>query len=399
MAMQTSESIKLRELDACHKQRKKQGYRWLVESRIGGKRQRKFFPHGKKAEAEAYKTELEGRLGKVSESHRKLISEALLTEAASAQEILTPYNETITKAVAFYVEYLEKQANRDMTPIDDVAEIAARIMEGKGGTKGHMKKTRAIWSKASDYFDNAPLTSVSGDQLEEWIESFGFKSSTTCANYRTALHTLYSAAVSKGIVEKNLAADLPDYKRKSCNEVLSPGEVASILAECDDEILPAITICFFCGIRPDYLAGEISRLDWKDIKLAKRRIRLGSSGTKTKEFRSVTIPENLAAWLEPFAKPSGPVVGNKGRFRRLWVEAREQGLERAWPHDATRNSFASYHMELCGNEFETATQTGHSDIKTLRDHYKDLVDHDDAVAYFEIRPASESDVIPITKAV
>ena len=398
--MQRGELIKLRELDINHKQRKKQGYRWLVESRVGGKRQRKFFPHGQKAEAEAHKAKLEKSLRlslKVSERHRTLIDEALLTESASAQESLKPYGETITKAVAFYIEHLNKQASKDMTPIDNVAEIAARIMECENVSGNHLKKTRSIWTKLSKHFDNAPLSALTSDQLADWIESLAFKSTTTKANYRTALHTLYSTAIAKGIVEKNAAASLPKYPKKSCTEVLTPSEVASILAACDDKILPAIAICFFCGVRPDYLAGEISRLDWKDIKLAKRRIRLDSRLGKTKEFRSVTIPENLAAWLEPFAKSSGLVIGKN--FRKLWEQARKQGLKRAWPHDATRNSFASYHMELCGNESETATQTGHSHIKTLRDHYKDLVDHEDAVAYFEIYPASESDVIPITKAV
>lgn len=396
--MQAGAKITLRELKPSHQQRKKRGYRWLVESRIGGDRKRKFFKHGEKDKAVAYKEGLEQTLDKVSASHRKIISEALLTEAASASEALRPYDESISKAVAFYIEHLEKVASRDATSIDDVAEIAARVMKDKNATPRHIDKTRSKWTKLADFFDNAPLSSLTTLDLEKWIESFGFKSSTTRANYRTSLHSLFSVALSEEIIEKNVASKLPKYERRSCNGILTPGEVANLLACCDEEILPAVAICFFSGIRPDYTAGEISRLDWKDVKLAKRRIRLGADNTKTNEFRSVTITDNLAAWLEPYDKPSGPVVINESRFRRLWKEARSKGLKRTWPHDATRNSFASYHMELHGDEFKTATQTGHSDIKTLRDHYKDLIDdHEDAVAYFEIRPASSSDIIPISK--
>lgn len=389
--------VKLRELEKEHVQRAKRGYRYMVESRIGGKRQRKFFKHGEKSAAEAHQTKLEKSIGKVSETHAKLINESLMTEAATAQENLKPYGKTITKAVSFYIEHLEKEARRDKTPIEDVAEMATKIMQGKGGSKDHIKQSRSKWTKLSDHFTNAAFSSLKLKDLKDWIEGFGFSSSTTRANYRTALHTLYSAAIEEGIVEKNLAAKLPNYKRKSCNEVLSPSEVASILTECDDEILPAIAICFFCGIRPDYEGGEISRLDWGSVKLAKRKITLRSGETKTEEFRSVTIPDNLAAWLAPFAKSAGPVVGSKGRFRRLWEEARKKGLKRAWPYDATRNSFASYHMELYDDEFKTATQTGHSSVKTLRDHYKDLVDKEDAEAYFDIFPANDSDIIPIAK--
>ncbi len=72
----------------------------------------------------------------------------------------------------------------------------------------------------------------------------------------------------------------------------------------------------FSGIRPDYLNGELSRLAWSDIRLARRIIRLDGSITKTGNSRTVEISDNLAAWLEPHAQQTGRLIESPGRFRK-----------------------------------------------------------------------------------
>ena len=58
MEMQAPAKVTLRELDKKHAQRKKQGYRWLVEARINGRRTRKFFHQREKTKAEDYKRDV-----------------------------------------------------------------------------------------------------------------------------------------------------------------------------------------------------------------------------------------------------------------------------------------------------------------------------------------------------
>jgi integrase len=371
-------------------------YRYEVDGRpLGQKRKR--FKHGDKKSAELYAIEITSNARKVAASNRSFISDDLLKEATEGAQKLAPFGKSIADAIEFYIQHLTSESEKDLTSISEVANQRLSKMLKEGKTRQHINKTKSIWDKLSNAFDDAPISSLTVDDLEFWIDSFEFNSSTTKANYRTALNILFNHALKRGIITNNVAQSVAEYEKRTSTDFLTPEQVSQLLSHCPEEIIPAIAICFFCGIRPDYLNGEISRLDWKDIRLHKKVIRLDGRKTKTKEFRTVNIEPNLVAWLEPHAKAAGLVGANKSRFRRLWEQARKDaGLWGAnWPHDATRNSFATYHIELYGNEFKTATQTGHGDVKTLRKNYKDLTDKEDAIDYFSITPATVANIIPL----
>ena len=82
--------VAVREIDPQNKQRTSRGYRWLVESRINGKRIRKYFKRGEKSEAIRYREELFRQANEVRKQDRQLIAGNLLHEAVTAHRALSP---------------------------------------------------------------------------------------------------------------------------------------------------------------------------------------------------------------------------------------------------------------------------------------------------------------------
>jgi integrase len=79
---------------------------------------------------------------------------------------------------------------------------------------------------------------------------------------------------------------------KGDTEIFEPRVIQALLDDClknNLELLPFRVIGFFCGVRPD---GELPRLDWSDIDLTDKVLRLRAEITKKKRLRFVDVSEN-----------------------------------------------------------------------------------------------------------
>ena len=370
-------------------------YRYEVDGRpLGQKRKR--FKHGELEEAEAFLKEISTNFSKVAESNRKLVTENLLTEATEGAKKLAQYDATLADAVKFYIAYLEEQEGKNVTPISQVVGALRDTKEKEGCSKKYQDDLRIRLNLFEQAFENRPLSSLTSEELQVWIDSRGNK--TTQANYRRILNVLFNYAKKKEIINVNPIDKVDSVKAQTAKGFLTVEETAALLHHCPAEIIPAVAIMVFAGVRPDAQNGEMSRLTWKDVQFRKKSIRLDSEITKTDSTRSVKMSDNLIAWLEPHKQVAGNIVVNYNRFKKLFKQARQDaGVYDNWIHDATRKSFTTYHVELTGNEHETMTQTGHTNVKTLRDHYKGLADKEDAEAYFSLVPDSDSRILSIRK--
>jgi integrase len=79
--------------------------------------------------------------------------------------------------------------------------------------------------------------------------------------------------------------------------------MAKLLAAASTDFLPALAIAAFAGLR----TSEILALDWRDVRLAERTMRVTHRKARCAGTRLAPIPENLAQWLTPWAKKVGPV--------------------------------------------------------------------------------------------
>ncbi len=396
--MRGNTSVSLREIDKNHSKRKKGGYRFIVDVRSEGRRiSQKYFKFGQAEQAHRYLEETQADMDALASRDRSQLTPEAMEQAIRAIKMLNKWDANIDDAVAFYVKHREAEKGKSDTSISKVVGALRDTKENEGCSVKYLKDLRTRLNVFEKAFDNRPLSSLTTAELQAWINERG--SVTTQANYRRILNVLFNYAKRRKVITDNPIDDVDRVKSKTNKGFLSVEETEALLHHCSDEILPAVAIMLFAGIRPDYEEGEISRLDWKNIQFRKSNIHLDSEITKTASTRNVKMTDNLRAWLEPHRQMSGKVVQNPRKFRDLWEKARQDaGLFKGWISDATRKSFATYHVELTGNEYETMTQTGHTSVKTLRDHYKGkLEDPEEAQAYFSIVPSVKENVISINK--
>jgi integrase len=143
-------------------------------------------------------------------------------------------------------------------------------------------------------------------------------------------------------------------------------------------------------------------LDWREIKLDRGFIEVTASKSKTASRRLVTILPNLKAWLEPLARPQGPVEPPNARKKMDAARARANIGD--WPPNALRHGFCSYHLAKFQDAPALALQMGHTTTALIFAAYREVVTPEDAQGYWLIHPPAEgplrdrlpSTVIPST---
>jgi integrase/recombinase XerD len=117
--------------------------------------------------------------------------------------------------------------------------------------------------------------------------------------------------------------------------------------------------------------------------------------------RYVKIQDNLLKWLDPHIRKSGAVCkvdyyGRLQKARARSVQALRKSGEKttileAWPSDVLRHSYASYHCAAFKDSRLTSQEMGHSgDLQIFNRHYRNRVKEADALAFWQIVPASDA---------
>ena len=237
----------------------------------------------------------------------------------------------------------------------------------------------------------------------------GTQSPRTVSHYRTHLSVFLKFCESREWITGNPAKRTTQVKVPGHDTaILTPQEAANLLAVCHRDILPGVIIGMFCGLRQ----AEIERLDWKAISLVQGIITIGASVAKTNSRRVVSIPDNAAAWLAPYAQDNGKVwPADETRARDLWTLARVQsgygpfiatssavkeamtdpatGKDRKdlkpWPANVLRHSSISYRVALEKNLAKVAYEAGNSP-GIIQRHYNGLATPQAAKLFFDIMP-------------
>jgi integrase len=241
-----------------------------------------------------------------------------------------------------------------------------------------------------------PMVTIGAVEIANWIKAKGFTPGTGRA-YAGAINTLVN--YFNGAKRKRLKA------RGATPTTWKVSQVRSLFnkaVEIEPEFIPALTVMFFCGVRPH----ETLRCTWEMIDFKARLVRLPAEITKTGDTRQVTLPDNAVEWLAgmvgsgkliPGATPAESETA-LNRMRRNVMTALEV---KEWPKDVARHTFATAHYHLHDNAALTMTELGHfRNPDMFKRHYKGVpMDKADAVDYFGIRP-SEGGVmrLPVAKA-
>jgi integrase len=287
------------------------------------------------------------------------------------------------EAVDYYVKHVLIYRNAPT-----VREIVAKLVEEK--QKANKRPATLIELKHrlghfANVFGDRHLSEITGDELSPWIQVVG-KSPFSQRNYRKKLIQLWRYGIRKKWCVENVAEET---ERPELDEtvpgILTAEQCTRLLEHAPDfDMMPCCVLGLFCGIRTD----ELSRLTWPAVNLLGRMVTIGPKVAKKRRQRIIPLNDAALAWLTPYAKRSGPVVDPQNQRKRFDAWRAAAGIK-AWPDNALRLSFGSYHLAAYGDEIKTAMLMGHRNADILHQHYKALVTKAEAERFWALRPATD----------
>jgi len=401
---------------------------FLLSYYASGKRQLRRFMDFDKASAEAARIaeqKAHGALGAAALSAKDRVSleQALVLLAknegignASASRLVEivrdyafaraglPKDVTLAEMGQFY-----KQKHPSNMPRKTVAEVVAEFIADRrsaGCSAVHVNDLEIRLGQFSKAFV-LPIIAVSAPLVQQWI--YGLKNqktkkdtaARTKENMLRQIVSLFNFARRQKYVPAELALELSEIstprKQHAPIGIYTPVEMRAILTAADKTVAPALAIAAFAGLR----LAEVSRLNWRDVRLSEKLIVVGAENAKTAARRLVPISDNLAAWLTPHAKRSGSLnpcdeqaenVGNAlgDRFERAAARAKV-----AWKRNGFRHSYISYRVAVLKDVPAVALECGNSP-QVIFSNYRALATDAEAKAWFSILPPKQAEnVIPL----
>ena len=368
---------------------------WMVDCgtiRLNGKSKRERYFYELKKDAESKRDLL--RVQRKNEGQAAFeLEPAQRDDAKKALEILSPHGATLRQAAQFFIEHLDVISNR--MPVSDVVSELLEAKAQDGRSEAYIADIKVRLNAFAAAFDGRMIHEIKSAELESYLRSLTV-GAVSRNNVKRLLGVLFSFAVKRRYTLKNPAAETD---RATVTQdkpgILTLPEARALLKAANPDILPAIAIGLFAGLRPE---AEVWRLEWSQIDLTERLIDISKSKNLA-SHRFVKISDNLAEWLKPYADKSGAVSSTERQYFREIAGTRKKAVEelekaeadpsnlRQWPSDCMRHTYASYHFGAFKNAHETAEQLGHGGSLTMfYRHYRNRVKEPDAIAFWALRP-------------
>lgn len=298
-------------------------------------------------------------------------------------------------------------------PAKSVREVVDELIESKTSAAKSAVYIKDLTSRLGTFADNfnVRISNVTGKEIEDYIR--GLKTfnkderqrhrlaGRTQNNIRRLISTLFKFAVKRGYLPRD-HDEISGVEKASTDsgkiEVFNPAELQKLFDACikpvmergkwrtREEMIPYLAIAAFCGLR----AAEIMRLDWSEVHLsgAEKFVEVTAGNAKTASRRTVPIPDNCAAWLERYAKTSGPVINLSRADKQLFLYlAEKSGVP--WKHNGLRHSFISYKLALIKDVGQVSLEAGNSPAMVFK-HYRQLVRESEATEWFGILPPPQT---------
>lgn len=334
------------------------------------------------------------------------LPESLRVAAVEGHEKLKGYGKTLRDAVAFYVAHLEATTGgKDLKEAVDEFVLKIETTKSERYHQSIKNRLETMVKRLPAGYTTAQVTSMDVASILD-----GLAAAATKRSYKANMRTFFTWCKSdKGYCQTNPVEGAPRITSDAEKDVqvLTPEQMARLLEECDESILPGVVLAGFCGLR----MAEVGRLDWSAIKLKSKTITIRGAVAKTGSRRVVDIPDNAVEWLTPMVKTEGAVWPAGDEYRTPWniarlrcgwgpfqstcaaVNAVQNAMSEAkrkklkpWPDNALRHSAISYRLAKTSDLSLVATQAGNSPSMVKR-HYDAVVEKDAAEAWFSIRPA------------
>ena len=272
-----------------------------------------------------------------------------------------------------------------------VAEIVAEMLRDRtqnGASARYLKSLRCDLNRFAAAF-HCNIGSVTAKLIEEWLATLKIGPRTR-NNIRMSVVTMFRYARKHGYLPKHDVTEaeaVDKAKDKGAKpELLTPEQMANLMAKAKGKVALYLAIAGFAGIR----AAEILRLEWKDFNFARGHITVAADKAKTATRRLVPILPNLAEHLRPYHHATGRLFKMKDDERAITF-AKKNGVN-PWPNNCLRHSYATYRLAGTQDAAKVALEMGNSPTM-LFTNYRELADEHDAKAWFAISPKRSKKVV------
>jgi site-specific recombinase XerD len=298
---------------------------------------------------------------------------------------------TLAEAVRYFLKAHAKELPRIAVPAAVEKCLAQCQADGKSAARMHQLE-RYLNGFAADM--NIEVSELTPGIVSRYLTGM-VVGERTKKNARDILGYFGRWLVLHGYLERgtDLVEGVQKYSMKPGEiQIFTPAEIAKLIGQADNRLLPYIVIGAFAGLR----GAEIQRLDWSEIDLADSFIEVKAEKAKTDTRRLVPIAPNLKAWLNTCAKKSGPVCAFKNvvnqlmklvaRVNKAMPKGTPDSDRMAWKKNALRHSYISYRVAACADVARVADESGNSPA-IIRSNYLRRVKPDLAKEWFNIMPA------------
>lgn len=316
---------------------------------------------------------------------------------AAARDRLAKLGATVSQAVEFFERHHKGKV--DLT----LGSAFEQFLAAKQAAGLREKSVRQLRYKLGTLVEaigaKQPIASVSQAVLEQWLHAPGLKLASVRSR-RIDLQTFFRFAMRRGWIGLDPSAHIEAVRLDDKPPgILTVEQVRRLMAACrakDPGLLAHLSLALFAGVRPE----ELARMTPGEVNLARGYVEVAAAKAKTRQRRLVDLSDNCRAWMA-IAPVELPLVNARARINAVRIAAGFEGWRRvqrsgkelwlpvngdAWPHDALRHSFASYHLARHGDAGKTALQMGHRSTDMLFRHYRELVPPQEAEKFWTIAP-------------
>jgi len=196
--------------------------------------------------------------------------------------------------------------------------------------------------------------------------------------------SVFALAVKRGLIDSSPMRGLekPKVVRRA-PEILTPNQLAELLAAAAPSLCPSLVLQAFCGLR----RAEAERLTWGHIHLAENTpyVELPGSVIKTSRRRICKLQPCAVAWLKPLAGKTTTTLGLSETVYRDRLRDAAQAAGVTWSNNVLRHSFGTYRLATTRNAALVAEEMGNSP-GVVRTHYANIVSPAVAPEYWSIVP-------------
>jgi integrase len=350
------------------------------------KRERKFFATIKEAEtyAQQRNTELfnQGRESLEFPTWLRVMAQECHSQ-------LSAKGRSLRDATEHYLAYLERLAVSVPLAKATASFIAAKEGRATPLCARYIRRLKTFFDRLNKAFPEKLVAEFEPADCETWLGAMGVGATT----YNAAAMLLreffkWCMGKQRHWIGSNPALEIALEKEiETPVGILTVDQLAAMLGAADTAMLPYLAVGAFAGLR----AAELQRLDWSEVDFEDGFIEITAAKAKSARRRLVKMQPCLRAWIEPFAKKSGRIAPGNLDYQLARLR-RRAGID-AWPRNALRHSFASYHLARFKNAAELALEMGHNSTKLIFAHYRQVVRESQAIQYWEIVPAEPDNVV------